>query len=261
MQNLRLLWLFCLLAVAGCQVGTLPDPNDPADVGSLSADNLLGQYDSVSELLQSRVASRQVTQEQSNELLRQASDSLLTGFNPDKADVAKLWRIADVMVSAKHWTDAKPVLEAAVEYAKLKHNEDRRVNDSLSLARVFAEMGNVPEAIKIARSVFNVGPRDGAPILFATLYRVAPAGRGKGHDPELAKLIEDAIEIALHVQVDTTSLPGEQFLMGRRHHIELAWQLVEDLYTDAQKPDLAEKARVKADGMLKKASVGRPVRV
>lgn len=261
MRKFRWFLLFGLAAIVGCKTGTLPDPNDPKQAGSLTSENIIGLTSSISDSLQSKVAIGIITDDQAKVLLQQEADSLLVGFSPDKTDVTKLWQIGNVMITAKHWKDAKPVMEAAVEFAKLKHNEDRRINDSLKLARVQAELGDVSEAIKIARTVFDAAPTQAVPILYGTLSEIVPAGRGKGHDLELAKLLEDAIGTALKAEVNPNSGAGRLYLLARPHKIQEAWKLIEDLYEDAKRPDLAVQARTKEVQMAESMRPGHPTQI
>ena len=167
---------------------------------------------------------------------------LLIGFKPEKVEASKAWVAGDVLITAQHWDDAKLVLEAAVEWAKINKNEDRRVNDTLRLSRVLAELGKVPEAIKTAREAFNTRPEDMVPILYATSSEIVPAARGKGHDLDVAKLLEDAIAIDMKVRVDPNLSAGAQFLSARPFHIRKAWELDAEIYTGNNRPDLAGEA-------------------
>ncbi len=242
-----LLLLGALLVAGGCQSGMLPNPNDPKDMGSLTPDNIREQLGCISDSLQTRLIRGEISNKEFQSLMQQAADQLLAGFNPEKIDEAKAWQIGEIMITAKHWDQAKVTLELAVQWAKQHHDEDRVVNDTLRLARVYAEMGKVPEAIKIARSVFDVKPQDGAPILYATAYEIVPAAFDKGSDVEIGKLLEDAIAIDLSVKVDTQSLPGQEFLDWRPHHVAQAWTRVVELYDHAGRTDLATEARKKMD--------------
>ena len=248
MMRFRYWFLICsLLLVGGCQTGTLPNPNDPNDVGSLSPDNLKDQFSSISELLQVRLAHRQISNEEFKFLLGQAADSLLKGFTVDKVEARNAWQIGEIMINARHWEDAQTVLVKAIEWAKSNHNEDRFVNDTLRLARVRAELGEVSQAVKTARTVFSVPSYAAVPILYATQSEIVPAGRGKGHDAELAKLWEDAIAIDLKATVNPETVPGQGFLSARPFHVYQSWVLVTELYRDANRPDLAVLSQKKVD--------------
>lgn len=229
--------------LAGCRSGILPDPNDAKQVGPLSFDTLYGHFKEIGWMLYGRQASGRITMREYRTLMRSTANDLLAGLDPDRVDVSKQWQLADLLVNAGRWDDAKRVLAVSIEWAKANHNDDRRVNDSLTLAQVLAEMGDVPGALKMARSTFDVAPGGAAPILYGVLYNVAPAARGKGLDVELAQLVEDAITIDMHVVVDPKTQPGQTFLLYRPAHIRRARRLVEELYEGANRPDLAGKAQ------------------
>ncbi|MES1227086.1 MAG: hypothetical protein ABUL72_00355, partial [Armatimonadota bacterium] len=161
------------------------------------------------------------------------------------------WEYADIVRQADRWQDAYDLLKMAVEFAK---NEDRRVNDSLQMARCAAHLGKVDEAIKLARSTFSTPAPGKAPILFAVLYEITPEALGKGKDLAVAKLIEDAIEQHEAATVTTDSQAGRDFLAARAHHIRKAWDQVLKIYTAADRRDLAESALLKADNSTDKSA-------
>jgi hypothetical protein len=247
MRLYRLALLIPVFALAGCHSGILPNPNDPLD-GQLTVDNIRDQLGCISDALLSRESRGQITDAEYHERKVEAANSLLRGFNPDKIDISKGWQVGEILITAKRWSQAKKVLEGAVELAKIRRNEDRRINDSLRLAQVLAEMGDVPGAVKMARTAFKVQPQDAVPVLNATLLRIVPAGRGKGHDLELAKLLEDAIAVDQKAMVDTESAPGKSYLMARPFHEGKSWKLIAELYDASKRPDLADAARLKTKG-------------
>ncbi|MDR3688738.1 MAG: hypothetical protein P4L46_05105 [Fimbriimonas sp.] len=234
-----------VLLLAGCQTPSLPNPNDPNDVGPLSADNIRAQLSSMSDSLQMHVFRNEITDDQYHQLMQRAAEKLLKGYSADRLDPTNAWKYGEVLITAHMWPEAKDALQAAVDTAKASHNEDRRVNDTLRLARVLAEMGQVETAIKTARSVFDVRPQDGAPILYAVSNEIVKSAQGKGRDLELAKLLEDAIAIHWRVQVDRSSNVGKAFLFARPLQVRRAWKTVAELYTKANRPDLAERAMAK----------------
>ncbi len=239
--------LLALISIVGCQSAKLPNPNEPSEVGMLSGDNVADQFQSISDSMAVHRNRREINEAEYEAIMRDYASKLLTGYSPDKADPAKAYKYAEVLIAAKNWPVAKATLEIAVKFAKMTKNQDRRVNDSLRLARVYAEMGDVAEAIKVARSTFDAPPEESAPILFAAQYEITRAGRGKGKDIELAHLIEDAIAIDLKVKVNADTAPGILFLRQRPHHISVAWRTVATLYSAANRPDLAAKALLNAD--------------
>ena len=249
------------LLVVGCQTGTLPSPNDPNDVGLLSGENIQDQLRSISDSLALHRDRGEITEATYEDLMAESAKKLLTGFKPEKIDATRAWKYGYAQITARDWPAAKSTLEIAIQAAKLAHNEDRRVNDCLKLARVYAEMGQVDEAIKTVRSVFNAGPEDSAPILFATLYDIVPVARGKHKDVELAKLLEETIAIDLKVRVDPNLREGRKFLNSRPHHLRNAWRAISSLYTDANRPDLAAQAQLNEETMGHEFAQDQPRRV
>ena len=227
--------------LAGCRGGQLPDPNDPRQ-GKLSADTINRQMRALNEGLAPRRFRGEITDEQWKELLARGAQELLQDTELDTVSPDEAWLYAEVLRTARQWKEAEPVLRVAVKHAKLTKNEDRRVNDSLRLAQALAEQGKVDEAIKVARSTFDVRPRDAVPVMMGTLYEIIPAARGKGKDVQLARLLQDAIAVHERAEVDPNTESGKLFLMARDRHIRQAWSTVVELYSDAGRPDLANQA-------------------
>jgi hypothetical protein len=70
--------------------------------------------------------------------------------------------------------------------------------------------------------VYDVPDDQSAPILPATLYEIVPAAEGKGHDKELAELLELAIRCHERTVVDIKTDDGRIFMAARRYHINKA---------------------------------------
>ena len=233
------------LLLAGCQTGHVPNPNDPNDVGALSPDTLRRNLGAVTDSLVARRASGELTTQQYRTLVAKAARELVQSVDTTSVKPDQAWEYAEVLRDAQQWKQAAAVLEVAVKYAKSTHDEDRRINDTLRLALVQANLGNIPQALATARSTFDARPKDSVPILISILLELTPAVRGKGHDLEVAKLLEDAISIHMHAEVNPNSAPGRDFLLARPYHIYHAWSLVVELDEAAGRPDLAAKARQK----------------
>jgi hypothetical protein len=237
-----LVLVFALLAV-GCNFGPPPDPNDPKDVTVIQAEVLRRNLKWASDAANQRVAKGEITEKEARELVRQEAERLVNSVEIDRIPIESAWEYGEVFRTARQWEKARQVLVVAVQNAQ---NEDRRVNDSLRLAHVLAEQGNVEQAIAVARSVFNAGEGDRAPILPAILLEITPAAEGKGQDVQLAQLLEDAIPLHEKTLVDPNTDPGRAFMGAKRHHIGNAWAKVMDLYRKAKRPDLIEKAAARA---------------
>jgi hypothetical protein len=233
---------FLLLAAWGCESKLLPDPNDPKMVGVLQPDILDRDMGDYSDQLLMRMGRGEITPDQYHDLLAKAASHYLGDSSILKVDPPQAWRYAHVMMTARRWNEAQELLKIAVEWAKQEKNEDRRINDSLRLAEVDANLNQIPEAIEMTKSTFNAKPVDSAPILYGVLYSIVPAARGKGHDIELAQLLDQAVTIHMHTVVNRATKEGRDFEFRRADHISLALTLESELYTIAGKKDLAGKA-------------------
>jgi tetratricopeptide (TPR) repeat protein len=230
-------------------VGTPSDPNDPRQAGILTPEVLRRLIAGASDSLLERVRSGEITDAQYKDFLAKAAQEYLSKVPIDRIPPARAWEYGEIYITARRWPDARKALEIAVKAAK---NEDRRVNDNLRLARVLAEMGEVEQAIKTARSVFDTNDNAAAPILPATLLEIVPAGAGKGKDPELAALLEEAIKCEMRTIVDPNSQPGKDFLLARPFHVRNAWKKIVELYQNVGLTDEARAAERRGDEMTSK---------
>jgi hypothetical protein len=230
-------------SVVGCDNGTIPDPNDPNEAGIAQPEVLRNDLKGASDTLYERVYKGEITDQQAQNYLAEYADRLLSGLKVEKVPVDKAWEYGEVFRTARRWKQAKIFYEIAVKNAK---DDDRKVNDSIHLAVVDCKLDDVTDAIKFVRSTFNVPPTAKAPILIGTLLEVVPSGRGKGHDFELAQLLEEAIPQAEKTIVNMQTVPGRTFIIARPHHVFNAWSTVVQLYLETGHPDLAHKAEVQA---------------
>lgn len=237
------------VSMAGCQTGKVPNPNDPADVGAISADTLRRNLSAVTDSLANRRIKHEIDNQQYRDLVAKAANELVTAVDPNKIPPAQAWKYAEVLKDAEQWKEAEPVFQIAIKNAQDTKNEDRRVNDSLRLAVVLAHLGKYAEALKAARATFDTPPNQSAPILVSVLLELTPVVRGHGQDLELAKLLEDAISIHQRTKVDPNSDAGKAFLMARPFHIDHAWTEIQALDRAAGREDLAKAAQQKQDAM------------
>ena len=236
--------LVALALLGGCRFTQYPDPNI-APVGSLVEPKVMRRnLEEVHRNLEHRISLGEIDRVRKDVLIKQYCDQELKGVNLHTVPKSQAWQYADIVRQADRWQDAYDLLKVAVGAAK---DEDRRVNDSLQLARCAAHLGRVDEAIKLARSTFTTPPQGKAPILFAVLYEITPESLGKGKDLEIAKLIEDSIKQHQQVQVQTDSDAGTTFLATRAHHIRRGWDEVLKIYVGAGRDDLAKAALALAD--------------
>lgn len=248
--KLALLWLAVGVVLGGCKSGTLKDPNDPSEAGVLAPEVLRQDLKGVSDMLNERLSKGEINEPQYQALIEKAANELLAKVNIDKVDPSLAWQYVEVLRTAGRWKDTERFAEVAVKYADRTKNMDRLVNDTLRLAQAQARLGNVEEAIKTARTVFNAGPTDSGPILMSTLYEIVPAAQGKGHDEELAKLLEDAIACHMRTVVDPNEQHGKEFLAARPRHIRFAWEAIVQLYRSTGNERAAQDAMSRAAKMM-----------
>lgn len=196
------------------------------------------QVKGASDALFARVIGGEITDGQYRDLLAQYTDDLLKGVQIESVDPTRAWEYGEVFKTGRLWSRAESAYRIAVKVAK---DEDRRVNDTLQLANALAHEGKVPEAIAEARKTFDTPPEAKPPILYAAYLEIAPAGKGKGHDAELARLLEDAIRQSDLARVDASKDEGKAFLGALPHHQRNARRLAAELYLSAGKPTEAER--------------------
>ena len=240
-----------VLATAGCLAPVPPDPNDPGvNNGAKNVDSLLKSLTWMSNQVNDRRLRGELTDEEGKAALKRFAQGLLKNASEEPPKPEEAWKYADLYRNAGRWRDARRTLKQAVEYAKQTKNEDRRVNDTLRLAQAMANLGEVKAAIKTARTAFDAGDRDAAPILPATLLEIVPAAAGKGHDALLAVLLEEAIKHHRRTIIDPESDAGKAFLATRWRHIADAWKRVIELYQSGGQKELARQAALRAEAML-----------
>jgi hypothetical protein len=238
--------LACLL-LTGCHTGTLKDPNDVATAGDQTPKVLRAQLESAADELNLRKARREISDRQYNRLFTKIAQDYLAQVKDKKITKENASDWGEVMIDARDWKGAEPALESAVEAERKPAGQDFHalgdfITDTLKLAQVKAQLGKVPDAVKLVRSVFNVPPKAKVPILTSVLYHIAPAGAGKGDDLELADLIKDSITQHQEAVVDPGTDGGRDFLFARPHHIQRAWEEAAILYASGGRQDLADQA-------------------
>lgn len=214
-----------LILLAGC--GQLPNPNDIARIpGPNRPEAAQRLLSSAAEYLDERVKAGELSDAQRVDLIRQNAEGLVQTIDPNDVQDEDLWIYGDLLRTTGRWSDAADVLGKA---AKVAASWDRRVNDTLRWSSALAHEDKVPEAIAVARSVFNAPPDQSAPILFAVLYEIVPAAQGKGHDRELADLLEAAVGTQARTKVDPKTDVGKAFIAAARFHRERAERKIEAL--------------------------------
>lgn len=224
----------------GCRTGQLPDPNDPGASGLMPAAVLRRNLEYANRMLEHRQELGEITPEQRKELLKRYANDQIEKIDLGKIPERQAWEYGMVFITAERWDLAKNMFEIAVKDPK---SEDRRVNDVLRLARCEANLGDVPRAIELARSTFDVDDRGTAPILPAVLLEIVPAAQGKGHDGGLAALLVDAIQQHRRTIVDAKSDSGRAYMLAKPIHIRDAYILAIRLYERAGMTEEAAKTR------------------
>ena len=212
--------------IAGCQSPTLPDPNDPKNAGVMAPEVLRRNLAGAADAFFGRARHREITDAEARKMLTDYATELLKDIRPDEVQASQAWEYAEVLIAANRFADAEKMLVVAL---KNPQSEDRRVNDSLRLARCQAMLGDVNAAISTARTTFNAAPQEKAPILLAILMEVVPAGRGKGADSALADLLSDAIDQGRQVSVDRSTESGRSYLLALPYHIGRAERVISEL--------------------------------
>lgn len=212
--------------LAGCRSIPPPDPNDPAEVGLVQPDVLMRNLKWASDAANARVETGEITRAEAKEIVSQYARDLTAHITMARVREGRAWEYAEVFRAARQWDKAREAFEIAIRHPQ---NENRRVNDNLRLAHVYANLGMLPEAIERARSVFDAEPKERAPIIPALILEVVPAGRGKGHDAELAKLLEEAMPLWNDTVVDESSRSGRDFMIAKPFHIRRTIELIRQL--------------------------------
>ena len=249
---MKRVWLIAVLTLGfGCQSKQLPDPNDPPPGTPISAESLQSDLIGITNLLSIRRGKREIGEVEFKAKILEAAKMLVAKGHISTVEDEDAWRYAEVLRAAEMWKEAIPVYTQAIAFAKKANNNDRWVNDSLRLSQAQAHLGDVPSAISTARTVFGVPPKDTVPILFAVSLEIVPAAEGKGHDAELAKLLEDAIVIGSKATVDANTPEGKAFIVARRFHIDRAMSKMIQLYEKAGKKDDALAAATRLGAMVR----------
>jgi hypothetical protein len=243
--------IFSGLAI-GCRTGTLTDPNEVRNAGITTPEVVRTQIESAAWTLNERKAKGEINDRQYH--------ALLTKIAEDYVDQAKEFPLTtrnaatwgSVLITAKRWKEAEKALEVAIQSGKGPSQRDYLalgdyMTNVLRLALVEAELGKVPQAVRMTVSVFDVPGKAKAPILPAVLYEIVPAGSGKGYDLELAHLLKSAIGQHEAVIVNPNTDAGRNFLLARPHHIRRAWNEAALLYSSSGRQDLARDAIIQGE--------------
>lgn len=234
-DSLRLSLKFFILSavivfLSGCSIQQLPDPNALTGLEIMDGRLMQRNIANAHARLDERVRKGQLSEEEKKQAMATLIHEYAKTIDVKKVPAKSAWRYADVLRQDGQWENAEILLEKAVEIAP---DEDRKVNDSLQLARVKAHLGKFDEAFQLVRLTFDAKREGSAPIMMAMLYEIVPEVEGKGKDVELAELLEETIYIHQSVIVDKESESGQAFLVSRPMHINKAWAKVIKLLESA----------------------------
>lgn len=229
----------------------IANPHDPASVPLVDAKVVLDAYNDARERLELRVSQGEITREEAQKLLHDYLHRQAVTIKPALVPDDEAWRYADLFRLSGDWVTAEQLYARASGYAKAKNDIDRWVNDTLRLAWTQAQLGKVELAIATARTTFEAPAAGKAPLLYAVLYEIVPAGQGKGHDEALADLIVDAAVEHMRVQVNPRTEGGQRFLATRRYHLGRARTAALELYQRAGRQDKVGETLAKFDELAR----------
>lgn len=215
------------MTIAGCQSTSPADPNDPSRQGPDQAQVLRNNLRWASDAANQREARGEITQNEGDQLVRDEAQRLAKKITSSDLQGVDAWKFGEVLLAAHDWPRAEKALSYAVAHPT---TVDRSVNDTLRLAQVEAQLGNVLKAIALAKSTFNVDANDKAPILPAVLLAIVPAAVGKGYDAQLADLLVQSAAQHEQVIIDPNTMAGKMFLLAKPRHIRHALDLAAGLY-------------------------------
>jgi hypothetical protein len=237
------------LGLVGCRFGQIPNPNEKATASAFDGAELQASVRAADETLNERLLRGEIDMATKKSLFQDYIRDQVREIDVDKIPTDQAWRFADVYRQLEDWQTTDALYTRAVEAAK---TEDRRVNDTLRLAEVKAQLNDVTKGIELVRSTFSAQPGGKAPILMAVLYEFAPAALGKGMDVEVAELLESAIEQHLLTYVDPSTESGRRFLEARPHHISRAWEIIVRVYRQTGDEQKFRDAIERSDAMMRR---------
>ena len=109
--------LIIAMFLVGCHTPTIANPNDPAQVGVLSGENIVDQLESASDGLALHRDKREISEMQYEAIMAQYARQLLVGFSIQKMESGKAFKYGKALITAQMWPEAKQVLEVAVNEA------------------------------------------------------------------------------------------------------------------------------------------------
>lgn len=252
MGKAGLLLVAVVLAVAGllAYLGRTTSPQGPNDLetaGVEQAKQMRAQLASAYQQLERRVVRGEIDDAERSSRMKGLAGSFADKVNLEAIPDASAFDYGEVFRTAERWKDARALFTLARDKAP---NDDIRVNANLRIAHCSAALGEFAIAAEAIRATFDAPPGNKAGVLLATLYEVTPLLRAKGHDADLARLLEEAIQQHRRTVIDPKTEAGQAFLMAMPTHVRNGWIAVIGLYRDAGEMDEAARASRDADRML-----------
>jgi tetratricopeptide (TPR) repeat protein len=158
--------------------------------------------------------------------LQEYLDRVLEGASVEAVPTRWAWQYGDAFRLRGDWDAAGELYQRSLESAD---TEDRRVNDSLRLARVRAHQGKHEEALRLVRATFDAPDEDKGPILMAVAYEIVPEGRASGPKLEYARLLAEAVGQHQATVVAAATPSGRAFLEARPAHVRRAYMIAAEL--------------------------------
>lgn len=233
-----------LVVLAGCAQPWKQDPNVSVPGRPVSGDVLARNIAGLMADLDEREAKGAISAADREAVLQGFLERTLEPVVPEQVPDGECWQFGDAYRLRGDWEQATKLYERAVKAA---HTEDRKVNDSLRLARALAHAGRHEEAIAMARSTFDASETNKAPILMAVLYEIVPEAGSNAPKKDYAVLLLDAIAQHRQTVVDAGSPEGAAFLETRSVHIRKAYVAAANLLMESGDRQAAREALLKAE--------------
>ena len=252
-------WLLAVvgLSAVGCQFNAARNPNDPNAVSAARQPIVISAYmkQMSEEVIGPAVSRDEITKEQGDQMMVEGAKAYLETVHLKNTPANLAWMLGEDYMAAHEWDRAEKLLKQALT---VDSGPDRVVHDTVWLARCQAELGDVSDAIKTARSSFSAPPDWKWPILYAVYLEIVPAAERQKPSTriELAHLVEDAIKQHEAATGSTDDPSRRDYLFARAFHISRAWGLVVKLYDAANRPDLARAAAAAATAKSQHPSAG-----
>lgn len=218
------------LVACGCQAPTIPNPNDPDDVGLVSPDVLSANLASLQQFLVERMLKGEITRVQADKYMAEEGAKMVDHIKVKDIPQGLVSEYANIFRIANDWKKAKEAYEVAAKFAK---NGEKKNIDTLRLAVCKAALGDAKEAIQISKKVVEEKDADMSSALTIVYMELVPRAKGQHEDRALADLLIEIVKKYKAVKIDPNSEGGLSQGLARAYHIQRALQAAYDLYSAA----------------------------